>query len=270
MAKVATPKTVNLRSASTRTLRLGLLSCKVGTGPMADTSARIAAKMLDPDTLTPLKQQYVNEAGEAIPHERRLKGYPVEGGFVVLDEDEKPAELDADGSIELVASIASVPPEYVLGTALVWPSETSADEVYALVAQYLAATGRALVGTTVASGTTKVVAVRWSGAFGCVVMHTLVYDEQVRHANITTITEGLAKIADPNPQMAAMAAKLFGTLPETFDFAGVEDEYGTALAAAVEAKAAGQPVAQAQGKAPAPKADDLMAALEASLAAVNA
>lgn len=268
MATKTADKSVALRAASTRTLRLGLLNVRVGTGPSSDVSAREAAKLIDPQLKTPLKQVYLNDNGEAVAFADRARGYERNGGYVILAPDEKPDEVDSDGSIELTAQIDEVAPELVTQTALVWPADKGNDVSYALIARHLAESGRALVGTTVMSGTTRVVAVRWSTAWECMVMHTLVYDAQVRHANIAAIVRGTAGI-EVDDRMASMAEALFGTLPTYFDFATVRDEYGERLTAAIDAKVAGTPISKPSAEPEAERPDDLMAALEASLAAIG-
>ena len=100
-------------------------------------------------------------------------------------------------------------------------------------------------------------------------MQHLAYHAHTRWANIETIREGVSKIPDPDPRMAAMAAQLFGALPDTFDFSTVTDEYGERLEVAVAAKAAGTPIVT--GAAPVAEApgQDLMALLAASLASAS-
>lgn len=269
MSKKTVEKSVPLRAASTRTLKLGLLSCKVGTGPAYDDAARVSGKMLDPDDLRPVKQRWLTEAGEIIERSQCVTGYEYGDSFVVLDKDEKPDEVDGDGSIALTHCVESIPPELVTKTAFIWPAEKTSDDAYALLAHYLRGSGRTFIGETVAQGTTKVVAVRWSDPWECVVMHTLVYDAQVRYGNLRLITEGVDTIPLPDPKMASMAGTLFATLPDEFDYSEVQDEYGNLLAEAIEAKAEGLEITREAPSTGADVTNDIMAALTAMAAQVQ-
>lgn len=267
MAKDATPK-IGLRSSQKRTLRFGLVNVGISMAPALDDSARVAAKLLDPTQLTPLSQKYVNGAGDEIAHADRVKGYAYGDGFVVLSEDEVPKASSTD-LIELAANVASadIPAEWIDKTYLAWPTDTTQDAGYALVSHYLHAYDRAFVGTTVANGTTKVLVIRWSATYECVVAQLLNYAAQVRTDNLAVLHDGLAAIPAPDESMADMAATVFESLTDTFEWDSVRDEYGEALAAAVIEKGEKGTVTAAAPTATTAAPADLMAALQASIPA---
>src|SRR6266702_4752995 len=103
MAKDATPK-IGLRSSTKRTLRFGLVNVGISMAPALDESSRVSAKQLDPDSLTPLKQQLVNELGDVVERKDLVKGYSYGDAYVVLDEDEVPKAESTD-LIELTANV---------------------------------------------------------------------------------------------------------------------------------------------------------------------
>lgn len=260
MAK-ATVKKIGVRSSSRRTLQFGMVNVGIASMPATDVTARIKGRYADPDTLGKVAQQYVNEAGVAV---KPVKVYEIGDKVVQLAEDEVP-KLDSEDTIKLVANVTDVPSEWILSTALAWPADATHDGAYALVSHYLRHNGRVFVGTTVANGTTKVLAIRWSEVYGCLVMQTLAYHAQVRWDKADLIREGVAEIPAPDDQMVVMAGTIFDSIPDGFKYEDVTDEYGEALFDAVTAKAAGTfAKATTAPDAPAPAAD-LMAALAASL-----
>ncbi len=271
MAKIETPKTVALRaSGGNRTLRVGLVSVGIGMAPALDESSRVAGKLLDPVLLTPLAQQLVNAEGEVVARSNAVKGYAYDDRFIVLDPSEVPT-VDGDGTIDLVANIeaADLPSEWIDKTYIAWPSNTTHDTAYALVAGYLRDSGRVLIGTTVANGTTKVLAIRWSVQYGSLVAQLLAYHSQVRWGNVQTCMAGVASIPDPDAAMVTMAAAMLDAIPAEFAWDAVVDEYGEALEAAILEKATNGAVTVAPAVKAESVAVDLMAALKASQPAAD-
>lgn len=266
----ATPKKIGLRSSGRKTLRFGLVNVGISTAPALDTDARIRGKMSDPDTLTPLKQQYVNEAGDVIPRDEIVTAYPFGDKMVVLEKDEVP-KLDNSETIDLVGRMEAdeFPIEMVEKTALAWPADETHSDAYALVSHYLRSNGRVFVGETTSNGTTKMLAVRWSNVYGCLVTHELVIHERVRWANIEKLQAGLAEIAEPAAQMQQLAEQLFDAIPDDFAWDEVRDEYGERLANAIREKAESGAVTVPDRTAAPATGPDLLAALQASLGSVT-
>lgn len=262
MAKDAVKKIGLRATAGKRTLRFGMVAIGISLAPALDASTRVSGKYVDPDLLTPVKQQYVNENGEVV---KPISAYPYGEQFVTLDTDDL-AAVSTD-EIELVGNIATadLPLEWIDSTYVAWPTDATHDAAYAMLADYLQRNGRAFIGKTVQNKTTKVIALRWSSVYGTVVAHTLAYYEQVRWANVEMVRDGVAEIPAPAAQMAAMADAAFAMVPDSFEWDTVTDEYGAALTAAIAEKAASGHVTPREA-APVSAAPDLMAALAASLA----
>jgi Ku protein len=262
MAKQSGPK-VGLRATSgKRVLAFGLVRVGVGMAPLMEAEKRIGANLLDPVSMTPVKRQWVDGAGNAV--DDPIKGYPFNGGYVVLADGEVPKPLGTD-NIDLEANVpaSEIHAEYVEKTYLIWPDEGQG-EGYALVTAYLRDNDRAFVGTTTDAGTTKAFVIRYSDLTGTLVAQLLNYEANVRWGSVEAVTTFMADVPEPGKDMLGMAGQLFDNLPEAFDWKAVTDDYGTALYDAVSTKAAGgtvKPVAQA----PALATPDLMAALKASV-----
>lgn len=241
-----------------RVLNFGMVNIGIKLAPALNTSARIAGKLRDPDTLGPVKKVYVNEAGEIV---EPVKAFPRGDEFVVVDTADIKAE--SDSTIKLVANIcvSDLPWELVESTNLAFPDGDAAEGAYAMMADYLHRNARVFIGTTVSNGTTKVFALRWSVFYGAVVAHQVSYHERVRWASVEAVQSGVEAIPAVEKAMADMADAAFAAVATDFDWESVHDTYGAALAALVETGTADAPAAAEK------QADDLMAALAASVKA---
>ncbi len=100
---------------------------------------------------------------------------------------------------------------------------------------------------------------------GTIMLSTLYWPDEVRSVADLAIS---ADDADVRPGELAMAEQLVGMMTGEFDPAAYRDEYREALMAIIEAKAAGEEIAE-PAALPAAKLTDLVAALEASVAAAK-
>jgi len=249
------------------TISFGLVNVGVKYAPMIDPKGgRLSGNFLDPETLTPAKQLYVNEAtGEVV---QKVTGYPHGDGYVVLDEEDKHAlKSERDGRLELKSFIDpdEVDPLYFEKTHIVWPDK-GGESGYDVLCAALAETGRYLVGTAVLRDSTKVVVLRY--AQGCLMAHVCTYDANLKWDDHKLVTMGHGERPQPDKAMVDMAINLFGTLDEDFDWSSVTDEYDARLRAAVEAVAEGRTIERAPEEKLMPTVD-LMEALKASVAAAT-
>ena len=97
-------------------------------------------------------------------------------------------------------------------------------------------------------------------------LSTLYWPDEVRSPGELSLPEADVEI---RPAERAMAGQLIDAMTNDFDPAGYHDEYREALLAIIEAKAAGEEIAE-PAAAPAVGVTDLVAALEASVAAARA
>lgn len=252
------------RASGTLIISYGLLNVGVKYAPLIETkNGRLSGKFLDPSTLTPAKQVYVNEAtGEIV---EKVTGYPHGDGFVVLSEgDAQGLKAERSGRLDLLALVdpETVDPILFDKSNVVWPDkghETSYDVLCAVLEE----TGKYLVGTTTFDST-RVIVLRF--AQGCLMAHVCRYDALIRWGSKNAVSTTVAERPDPDPALVDMAMQVFAGLPETFDFSEVEDDYDQRLRAAVEATVSGKPLPKAEEPKATP-ADDLMEALKATVAA---
>ena len=250
------------RASGSLTISYGLVNVGVKYSPLIETtSGRLSGKFLDPSTLTPAKQVYVNpDTGEVV---EKVTGYPHGDGFVVLsDGDAQGLKAERNGRLELQALIPTegVDPILFDKTHVLWP-EKGHESGYDVLCAVLRTQGGYLVGTTVFDST-RIIVLRF--AFDCLLAHVCRYDELVRWGSMAEVAS--ASRPEPDEALVDMAMQVFSTLPGEFDFAAIEDDYDARLRAAVEAAAQGKPVPKATEVETTP-VSDLMEALKATVAA---
>jgi DNA end-binding protein Ku len=242
----------------------GLINVAVKYAPFV-RSERTSGKYLDPASLGPVTQQYVNEAGEVV---KPVTGYAHGDGFVVLEPaDVQSLESERDSRLELKAFAEPdlIDPLYIEKSFLVWP-EKGQEAGYDLLCHVLTETGMVLVGTTVIRKSTKVLVLRYGQ--GCLIAHQCTYDANVTWYDHSLVTKAAGERPAPSAELLEMALQAFSTLPDEFDLSQVSDEYDERLRAAIQAAAEGRPVARAAEESPTPVVD-LMEALKASVAAAG-
>ena len=243
---------VKLYSAvSRKTVRFHQLNGKTGH--------RIAQKRVDP------------ESGEEVPHEQIVKGFELtKDRYVVITPDELDA-LDPERTrtvdIEDFVDLADIDPIYYDHPYYLVPDKGAA-KAYGLLLNAMEASDKVAIARVVIRSKEQLVAIRPHRDGDLLVMETMVFaDEVVGTEDIDDLPESKdLKVSD---RELKMARQLIESLTDTFDPSKYKDEYREKVLELIEAKADGQEIA-VQPEAPEPaKVPDLMAALEASLAAVR-
>ena len=243
------------------TVSFGLVNVGVKFAPLVQDK-RTKGHYVDPGSGGPVKQQYVNEAGEVV---KPISAYDHPSGPVVLEASEKAdleSERDKRLNLQAFVELDTVDPLYFTNTYLVWP-EKGHEAGYDVLCEALAQSGKALMGTSVLTKATASVLLRYGQ--GCLLMHVCTYDANVNWSNHRLVTGAAGERPEPAGELVEMALSLFSTLDEEFDFGSVTDEFDERLRAAIEAKAEGRPIESAPQAEPAVLLD-LMEALKASVA----
>ncbi len=222
------------------------------------TGARIKQKRVDAST------------GEEVAFEDIVKGYELgPDRYVVID----PAELDALDpkatrtiDIEEFVDLAQIDPIYYDTSYYLAPSAGGA-KAYRLLLEAMRDAGKVAIGRVVLRTKQQLCALRASGEV--MTLSTMLFGDEIVPPESLDELDGAAA-TQASARELAMARQLIESLSSEFDPARHHDEYRERVLALIEAKAAGETFAAAPAEeAPAP-APDLMAALEASLAAVRA
>jgi len=233
---------------SAKDVRFNQLDGKDGT--------RIATKRVRPDT------------GEEVPYERLVKGYEVAPSrYVVIDPSELDA-LDPEASrtidIEEFVSLDEIDPLYFEKGYYLIPG-TGAEKAYALLARAMEKTNRVAIARFVMRTKQYLAALRAKD--GALVLSTMLYADEVTTADRLELPD-LDKMA-PSEREVKMAEQLIESLSTEFDPTRYKDEHREKVLALIEAKSEGQEVVTSAAPEEPTKVVDLMAALEASLAAAK-
>jgi DNA end-binding protein Ku len=223
----------------------------------AETGNRIQQKRVDPET------------GEEVSYDQIVKGFELtKDRYVVITPDEMDA-LDPERTrtvdIEDFVDLADIDPIYYDHPYYLVPDKGAA-KAYGLLLNAMEASGKVAIARVVLRSKEQLVAIRPAGEL--LMMETMIFaDEVVPHDEIDDLPDAKdLKVSDREVQMAQ---QLIDSLSSEFEPEKYRDEYRDKVLDLIERKAQGEEIIAAP-EAPAPaKVPDLMAALEASLAAVK-
>jgi DNA end-binding protein Ku len=207
--------------------------------------------------------------GEEVPYEELVKGFEIAPErYVIIRQDELDA-LDPRHTktidIESFVELADIDPVYYDSAYHVAPAQGGA-KPYALLLSAMEQAGKVAIGRFVLRTRQQLCALR--PADGVLMLSTMLFGDEVNAAERLDELEGLDEI-EANAREVAMAGQLIESLSTPFDPTAYRDEYRERVLDLIDRKAAGEEVAvQPAAAAPAP-VPDLMAALEASVAAVR-
>ena len=222
-----------------------------------ETGSRIAQKRVDSVT------------GEEVPYENLVKGYELTKDRYVLINPDELETLEPEKSltidIEDFVDLADIDPVYYDHPYYLVPDK-GATKAYGLLLGAMKQANKVAIARVVLRSKEQLVAIRPSG--DVLMMETMLFhDEVVPAHDIEDLPEG--KELKATDRELKMAQQLIDSLSSEFDPTSYRDEYREKVLELIEMKASGQEIA-VQPEAPEPaKVPDLMAALEASLAAVK-
>ncbi len=236
-------------ATSPKTVRFNQLSAKTG--------ARIRQKRVDPTT------------DEEVPYEDIVKGYEITPDRYVTITNEELDALDPKATrtvdIEEFVDLVDIDPIYYDHNYYLAPTAGGA-KAYRLLLDAMREAGKVGIGKVVIRSKQQLCALRPTG--DVLALTTMLWgDEVLSPDRLDEIGEiGEAQATD---RELKMAEQLIASLSSEFEPTKFHDEYREQVLALIEAKANGEEIAvQPQVEEPA-AAPDLMAALEASLAAVR-
>jgi DNA end-binding protein Ku len=239
---------VKLFSAtSPKTVRFNQLNAKTG--------ARIKQKRVDAST------------GDEVAYEDIVKGYELAPERYVLIEPEELDALDPKAThtidVEAFVNLEEIDPIYYDSSYYLAPAPGGA-RPYRLLLEALAAENKVAIAKVVLRSKQQLCALRPVG--DVITLSTMMWGDEVNSADDL---DGLDAVEPATEKELNMARQLIGMQSASFDPRDYQDEYRERVLRLIEQKANGEELTPP----PAPEADtpvpDLMAALEASLAAVR-
>jgi DNA end-binding protein Ku len=241
---------VKLYSAtSPKTVRFHQLSSKTG--------ARVRQKRVDSST------------GDEVAYEDIVKGYEITPDRYVMIAPEELEAFDPKATrtidIEEFVEIADIDPIYYDHNYYLAPTSGGA-KAYRLLLDAMREAGKVGIGRVVLRSKQQLCALRPTD--DVLTLTTMLFGDEVLTPDRIDELDAIAD-AEATDRELAMAQQLIGSLSADFDPARFRDEYRERVLELIEKKAAGEEIAvQPEAEEPA-AAPDLMAALEASLAAVS-
>lgn len=224
---------------------------------------------LDQNTLSRIKQKRVSaETGQEIPSDQIVKGYELpDGQYVVIDSDELAALdpkagriIDIDEFVDLI----DIDPLFFDSAYYLAPNNAS--RPYALLVEALERTGKVGIAHFVMRNKQYLAAIRAQD--DKLVLSTMVYADEVNDPyEISDFDEvGGVELSD---RELVMAQQLIESLSSEFDPTKFEDDYRAAVLELIYRKASGLEIVAPETTDEPAQVIDLMAALEASVAAVR-
>jgi DNA end-binding protein Ku len=220
-----------------------------------ETGNRISQRRVDPHT------------GDEVTYDDIVKGYELtKDQYVVITPEELDA-LDPERTrtidIEDFVDLEDIDPIYYDHPYYLVP-DTGATKAYGLLLNAMRESGKVAIAKVVLRSKEQLVAIRPQDELLC--METMIFaDEVVAHDSIDDLPA--AKELKASARELKMAQQLIDSLSSEWEPEKYRDEYREKVLELIERKAAGEEIA-VQPEAPQPaKVPDLMAALEASLAA---
>jgi DNA end-binding protein Ku len=223
-----------------------------------ETGHRIAQKRVDSVT------------GEEVPYESIVKGYELTKDRYVIITPEELEALDPEKTrtidIEDFVDLDEIDPIHYDHPYYLVPDKGAA-KAYGLLLQAMQESEKVAIARVVIRSKEQLVAIRPAPG-GVLTMETMIFADEVVPTDDIDELPG-AKELKVSDREVKMAQQLIDSLSSDFEPEKYHDEYREKVLELIERKASGEEIA-VQPEAPEPKkVPDLMAALEASLAAVK-
>ncbi|HME27759.1 MAG TPA: Ku protein [Acetobacteraceae bacterium] len=247
-------------------LRLALVSCPVALWNAKHDRAAIKFNLINPATGHRIKMLTVDaETEKAVQRRDLVKGYEFRKGqyLLVTDEDFDSVKVESSSvmSIEKFVEVDSIDAIYYASSYYLAPDGDAGRDVYAVLHQAIAETGRVALARVVIGQRERSIALR--SMPGGLVAHTL--DEQSDINDARSIFGDAAEIKT-DPEMVQLAKQLIDRQTTQYDPSDLEDRYETRLRSMIDAKLKGEGIELSEPAEPdRSNVIDLMAALKKSL-----
>jgi len=248
-------------------LKISLVNIPVRVFPATDAAATVSFNQLHRECRTRIQQKkWCPNCQVEVATTDLVKGYEFEKGrYVVLDEEDiskvRPESTRVINILQF-ADASLIDPVYVERPYYLAPDGNVAGEAFAVMREGMH--GKAAIGKLALYGREYLVAIqpRENG----LVMYTLRHASEVRAMG--AIDELKLVPAKIKPDEVKLARQVIGNFETEGDLTQYKDDYQEALRKVIDAKIAGEDVAEPQEEAP-PKVVNLMEALRQSLELVS-
>lgn len=226
---------------------------------------------IDTRTGSRIRQKRVSAAdGTEVPPEALAKGYELTSGHYVVVTDEELALLDPEATrsveIEQFVDIADIDPVFYDAAYYVAPDQATV-KPYALLCQAMRESGKVGIARFVMRTKQYLAAIRPMD--GVLALSTMVYADEVNDPASIPEIEAVDGVEVSDRELK-MAQQLIESLSDPWVAEAFHDTYREQVVELIERKAAGETeLVEAPAPVSSDKVVDLMAALEASVAAAK-
>ena len=235
----------------------------------ATSSKDVRFHQLDGKSKSRIKQKRVSAVtGEEVPFEEIIKGYEISPDTYVTITPEELEALDPKATktidIEDFVDLDQIDPVYYDRPYYLVPDK-GGQKAYALLRNAMRETNKVGIARVVLRTKQYLAAIRPKD--DALVMETMLFADEVNPLDELDLPGPDVDVTDREEKMAR---SLIDSLTTEFEPEKYRDEYRERVLELIEQKASGQEIVVEEAAEEAPRVVDLMAALEASLAAVKA
>jgi DNA end-binding protein Ku len=247
-------------------LRLALVSCPVALFSANHDRGSLHFHLINPKTGNRIRMVTQDaETEQEVSRQDLVKGYEFKKDtYLILDdEDFDSARVDSSSAIKIdkFVDAGAVDPIYFDASYYVAPDGDSGADVYAVLRDAIAATGKMALARIVIARRERLIAIMPMGKG--LVAHTL---HEQRDLNDPAELFSDIPAAKPDPEMIKLAKQLIDRQAGAYDPADFEDRYEARLRAVIDAKLKGEGIEMEDAdEADSGNVIDLMAALKRSL-----
>jgi DNA end-binding protein Ku len=247
-------------------LRLALVSCPVALYSAHHEASNLHFHFINPATGNRVRTVTQDaETDEELSRRDLSRGYEFEKDqYVILDEDDfEQARIESNATmvVDKFVEREAIDPVYFNTPYYMAPDGEAGQDVYVVLRDAIAQTGRMALSRVVIARRERAVAIMPMDRG--LVVHTLYEEREITDPKSLFDTVPKSK---PDTEMIKLARMLIDRQTAAFDPADMEDRYETRLRAVIEAKIKGvKPKAVADVSASGSNVVDLMAALKKSL-----
>lgn len=247
-------------------LRLALVSCPVALYNARHDRSNLHFHYINPKTGHRVRMITL-DAGtdEELSRGELVKGYEFKKDHYLImsneDFDSAKVESSATMTVEKFVQADSIDPIYYDASYFLVPDGDAGRDVYVVLREAIASTGRVALSRVVMARRERTVAIMPMGKG--LVTHTLHEERDLNSPK--ALFDGIPE-AKPDPEMVKLATQLVDRQTGRYDPSDVEDRYEARLRAVIEAKLKGEGLSPEADEEPdRSNVIDLMAALKKSL-----
>jgi DNA end-binding protein Ku len=251
-------------------LRLALVSCPVALYNARHDRASIRFNLINPATGNRIRMVTQDaETEEELQRRDLVKGYEFRKNQYVLlnDEDFESVKVESSSvmTVEKFVEAESIDPVYYDAAYHLAPDGDAGRDVYAVLREAIAKTGKVAISRVVISQRERTIALR--PVDEGIMAHTLHEDRDLNSGK--ELFEGMEGIK-VDPEMVQLATQLVQRQSGKYDASDLEDRYEKRLRALIDAKLKGEGIeAEEEPEIVTSNVVDLMATLKKSLGQVH-